>query len=123
MYHAGRWVESYQILFGVDDKILRLDLDRLSDGEKIFFVCAVLLGANKHYGPTFCLWAEPDNYVSLSEVGHMVVALKKSFAQSGQLFVTSHNPEDDADRQVTVGFESDSRLKPRAMQVMPVAGG
>jgi len=32
-------------------------------------------------------------------------------------------PEDDADRQFAVGFEFDFRLKLRAMQVMPVAGG
>ena len=90
---VGESAKKIVVRFGIEKKILRLDLDRLSDGEKIFFVCAVLLGANKHYGPTFCLWDEPDNFVSLSEVGHMVVALRKSFAQSGQLFVTSHNPE------------------------------
>lgn len=32
-------------------------------------------------------------------------------------------PEDDADRQFADGFELDSRLKPLAMQVMPVEGG
>ena len=32
-------------------------------------------------------------------------------------------PEDDADRQFADGFELDYRLKPRAMQVMPTAGG
>jgi len=32
-------------------------------------------------------------------------------------------PEDDADRQFAAGFELDYRLTPRAMQVMPVAGG
>jgi len=90
---VGETAKKLVVRFGVDDNILRLDFNRLSDGEKIFFVCAVLLGANKHYGPTFCLWDEPDNFVSLSEVGHMVVALRESFSQSGQLFVTSHNPE------------------------------
>jgi len=89
----GETAKKIVVRFGIDEKILRLDLDQLSDGEKIFFVCAVLLAANKYYGPTFCLWDEPDNFVSLSEVGHMVVALRKSFAQSGQLFITSHNPE------------------------------
>lgn len=32
-------------------------------------------------------------------------------------------PEDDADRQFAAGFELDFRLVPRAMQIMPVAGG
>ena len=89
----GETSKKIVVRFGLAQRIIPLELGRLSDGEKIFFVCAVLLGANKHYGPTFCLWDEPDNFVSLSEVGHMVVALRKSFGQSGQLFVTSHNPE------------------------------
>ena len=74
-------------------KPLRLDFKNLSDGEKCFFLCAIVLGANNHYGPLFCLWDEPDNYLSLSEVGHLTMALRRSFEQSGQLLVTSHNPE------------------------------
>lgn len=91
--NVGESAKKIVVRFEVEKKILPIELDRLSDGEKIFFVCAVLLGANKHYGPTFCMWDEPDNFVSLAEVGHLVVALRKSFAQSGQLFITSHNPE------------------------------
>jgi AAA domain, putative AbiEii toxin, Type IV TA system len=72
---------------------LRLDFNDLSDGEKCFFLCATVLAANKFYGPIFCFWDEPDNYVSVSEVGHMMMALRRSFEKSGQLIVTSHNPE------------------------------
>ena len=72
---------------------VRLDFKNLSDGEKCFFVCAIVLAANKFYGPIFCLWDEPDNYLSLSEVGHMTMALRRSFEKSGQLIVSSHNPE------------------------------
>ncbi len=72
---------------------LRLDFKNLSDGEKCFFVCAIVLGANQFYGPIFCLWDEPDNYLSLSEVGHLAMALRRSFEKSGQLLVSSHNPE------------------------------
>jgi predicted ATPase len=72
---------------------LRLDFKNLSDGEKCFFVCSIVLAANRFYGPIFCLWDEPDNYLSLSEVGHMTMALRRSFEKSGQLIVSSHNPE------------------------------
>lgn len=89
----GESVKKIIVRFQRGEDILPLSLERLSDGEKIFFVCAVLLGANRYYGPTFCMWDEPDNFVSLAEVGNMIVALRKSFKQSGQLFLTSHNPE------------------------------
>ena len=65
----------------------------LSDGEKCFFLCAAVLAANEFYGPLFCFWDEPDNYISLSEVGHFITSLRRSFHQSGQIVVTSHNPE------------------------------
>jgi ABC-type uncharacterized transport system ATPase subunit len=41
----------------------------------------------------FCFWDEPDNYLSISEVGHFVLALRKAFQSGGQLIATSHNPE------------------------------
>jgi ABC-type uncharacterized transport system ATPase subunit len=54
---------------------------------------ALVVASNQSYGPTFCFWDEPDNYLSLSEVGHFVMALRRSFQSGGQLLVTSHNPE------------------------------
>jgi ABC-type Mn2+/Zn2+ transport system ATPase subunit len=72
---------------------LNVDFQDLSDGEKCFFLCAVVLAANKFYGPIFCFWDEPDNYLSLSEVGHFTTSLQRSFKNSGQILVTSHNPE------------------------------
>ncbi len=65
----------------------------LSDGEKCFFLCAAVLAANKSYGPLFCFWNEPDNYLSLSEVGHFVTSLRRSFETGGQILATSHNSE------------------------------
>ncbi len=111
---VGESAKKIVVRFEVEKKILSIELDRLSDGEKAFFVCAVLLGANKHYGPTFCLWDEPDSFVSLSEVGHMVMALRKSFAKSGQLFVTSHNPETirKFSDESTLVFDRKSHLEP-----------
>ena len=67
----------------------------LSDGEKCLFLCALVLAANEHNGPLFCFWDEPDNYLSLPEVGHFVMSLRRSFETEigGQLLITSHNPE------------------------------
>lgn len=85
--------KSMIVRFEKDSSILTLDFDQLSDGEKCFFVCATVLAANKYYGPVFCFWDEPDNYLSLSEVGHMIVSLRRSFNGQGFLLVASHNEE------------------------------
>lgn len=89
----GETANKIVVRFQNKDAQLKLDLGKLSDGEKCFFICAVLLGANKYHGPLFCLWDEPDNFLSLSEVGHLILSLRQSFESSGQIFVTSHNPE------------------------------
>jgi predicted ATPase len=65
----------------------------LSDGEKCFMICALVLAANDAYGPLLCFWDEPDNHLALSEVGHFVMALRKGFQSGGQLITTSHNDE------------------------------
>jgi hypothetical protein len=65
----------------------------LSDGEKCFMICAIVLAANHAYGPLLCFWDEPDNYLALDEVGHFVLALRKAFQSGGQFIATSHNPE------------------------------
>lgn len=72
---------------------LSVDFEALSDGEKCFFLCAVVLAANESYGPLFCFWDEPDNYLAISEVGHFITSLRGSFRNVGQILVTSHNPE------------------------------
>jgi ABC-type Mn2+/Zn2+ transport system ATPase subunit len=72
---------------------LSVPFEDLSDGEKCFMICAVVLAANDAYGPLLCFWDEPDNYLALSEVGHFVVALRKAFQSGGQFIATSHNPE------------------------------
>ncbi|MCK6618971.1 MAG: AAA family ATPase [Calditrichaceae bacterium] len=99
----------------------------LSDGEKCFFLCAVVLAANKFYGPLFCFWDEPDNYLSLSEVGHFVTALRRSFKDSGQIIVTSHNPEAirKFSNENTLVLDRKSHLEPtlvRLLSEIPVKG-
>jgi len=69
------------------------DFARLSDGEKCFFLYAVVLASNDYNQPLFCFWDEPDNYVSLSEVGHFISELQSSFKNRGQILLTSHHEE------------------------------
>jgi predicted ATPase len=89
----GKDSKSMIVRFEANNANLSIEFNDLSDGEKCFFLCAVVLAANKFYGPLFCFWDEPDNYLSLSEVGHFVMSLRRSFKNSGQILVTSHNPE------------------------------
>lgn len=65
----------------------------LSDGEKCFFLCAVALAMNKYDGPVLTFWDEPDSHLSLDEVGHFIMEMRRNFDQHGQLIITSHNPE------------------------------
>lgn len=72
----------------------RLELHQLSDGEKIFFLAAVVIAAQKNNPNLLCLWDEPDNFISLVELDHFIVACRKAFEISGskaQLIMTSHN--------------------------------
>jgi predicted ATPase len=88
----GKDAKNMIVRFTANNVELSVDFKDLSDGEKCFFLCAVVLAANKYYSP-FCFWDEPDNYLSLSEVGHFVTTLRRSFKNSGQILVTSHNEE------------------------------
>jgi len=89
----GKRARSISVQFERDQETFSLEFDRLSQGEKCFFAGSLLLAANESYGPLFCFWDEPDNYLSLPEVGHFVAELRKSMRRGGQLLVTSHNPE------------------------------
>ena len=91
---TGKESRSLLVQFQQDGKTLSLPFSALSDGEKCLFVCALVLASNASYGPLLCFWDEPDNYLSLSEVGHFVMELRRAFeSKGGQLLVTSHNPE------------------------------
>ena len=90
---VGKDTRSLVVQFSNDQGSLRLPFEELSDGEKCFMICALVLAAKNTYEPLFCFWDEPDNYLALDEVGHFVLALRKSFQSSGQFIATSHNPE------------------------------
>jgi predicted ATPase len=72
---------------------LELPLEALSDGEKCFVIFALTIATAKAGGPLLCFWDEPDNHLTLDEVGHSVMALRRAFRDSGQLIATSHHPE------------------------------
>ncbi len=116
----GRDAKNMMVRFESNHATLSIDFQDLSDGEKCFFICAVVIAANKYYGPLFCFWDEPDNYLSLSEVGHFVTTLRRSFKNSGQILVTSHNEE--AIRQFsyenTFFLDRKSHLEPTLIRLL-----
>jgi ATPase subunit of ABC transporter with duplicated ATPase domains len=89
----GTDARSLVVQFSNDEGSVNLPFGDLSDGEKCFMICALVLAANDAYGPLFCFWDEPDNYLALDEVQHFVMALRASFQSGGQFIATSHNPE------------------------------
>ena len=91
--NLGKESKRLVIQFKSDDGALSLHFDELSDGEKCFFLCATIVAANQAYGPIFCFWDEPDNYLSLAEVGHFVMQLRRTFEARGQIVMTTHNEE------------------------------
>ena len=89
----GKDSRSLRVQFSNELGSVTLPFENMSDGEKCFMVCALVLAAKQAYGPLLCLWDEPDNYLALKEVGHFVLALRKAFQSGGQFIATSHNPE------------------------------
>ncbi|QEI40684.1 DNA replication and repair protein RecF [Dolichospermum sp. UHCC 0315A] len=123
----GKEFKSLIVRFAENNATLNVNFQDLSDGEKCFFLCAVVLSANKFYGSVFCFWDEPDNYLSISEVGHFITSLRRSFKDSGQILVTSHNPEAirKFSNENTFILDRKSHLEPtliRLLSDIPVTG-
>lgn len=90
---TGTDSRSLFVRFSNEQGGIRLPFKDLSDGEKSFIICALVLAANSIYGPLFCFWDEPDNFLSLEEVGHFIMTLRRAFQSGGQFIATSHNSE------------------------------
>jgi predicted ATPase len=90
---VGKDSRSLELQFANGQGSVSIPFADLSDGEKCFMICAMVLAANHAYGPLVCFWDEPDNYLALDEVGHFVLALRKAFQSGGQFIAASHNPE------------------------------
>ncbi len=123
----GKDSKSMIVRFEENNANLSIEFNDLSDGEKCFFLCAVVLASNKFYGPLFCFWDEPDNYISLSEVGDFVTSLRRSFQGNSQILVTSHNPEAirKFSNENTFVLDRKSHLEPtlvRLLSDIPVPG-
>jgi len=89
----GKDSRSLVVQFANERRTLTVPFNELSDGEKCFMICALVLAANDAYGPLLCFWDEPDNFLAPFEVGPSIIALRRAFDLGGQLIVTSHNPE------------------------------
>ncbi|MCG8508105.1 MAG: ATP-binding protein, partial [Rhodospirillales bacterium] len=70
-----------------------LEFDALSDGQKCFFLSGYIVTSNATGRPIVCMWDEPDNHLSISEVGQFVMGLRKITNRNGQFIATSHHPE------------------------------
>lgn len=75
------------------DESFRVEFDALSAGEKCFFLSAYIVASNAVGLPLYCFWDEPDNHLSLSEVGQFITTLRKTAKRGGQFVSTSHHPE------------------------------
>jgi predicted ATPase len=90
---VGKNARSLVVQFSNSQGSATFPFEDLSDGEKCFMICAMVLAANEAYGPLLCFWDEPDSHLALSEVGQFVSALRKAFQSGGQFIATSHNSE------------------------------
>jgi predicted ATPase len=72
---------------------LSVEFKALSAGEKCFFLSAYIVATNSTGSPVVCVWDEPDNHLSLSEVGQFITSLRKIAHKGGQFLATTHHPE------------------------------
>jgi predicted ATPase len=70
-----------------------VEFKALSDGEKCLFLSAYVIASNSVGPPVVCTWDEPDNHLSLPEVGQFIIALRKMTHRMGQFIATTHHPE------------------------------
>jgi predicted ATPase len=90
----GKNDRSLVFIFKQDNNSVEFDFGQLSDGEKIFFLSATILATKVNNPNLLCIWDEPDNFIGLVELKHMIIEFRKSFESSksqAQLLVTSHN--------------------------------
>jgi predicted ATPase len=87
--------QSLTVQFSTDQGNMSLPFQSLSDGEKCFVICSLVLASADAaaYRPAFCFWDEPDNYLAPDEIQHFVLDLLRAFQAGRQLIATSHNPE------------------------------
>lgn len=123
--NVPRGENGYQLIVtfqkeGNDASPLPIEFKKLSDGEKCFFLSALVLVSNRVNGPVFCFWDEPDNHLSLPEVNHFIMHLRRMTNNQGQFIATTHNPE--AIRQFsdenTLVLTRKSHLEPTVVRLL-----
>ncbi|MFG0331212.1 MAG: AAA family ATPase [Phycisphaerales bacterium] len=99
-------------------KTVSFDFDQLSDGEKCFLLSAYIVAVNNVGPPVVCVWDEPDNHLSISEVGHFIVSLRKMVSKGGQFIATTHHPETirKFSDENTLILSRDSHLSPTVIK-------
>jgi ABC-type cobalamin/Fe3+-siderophores transport system ATPase subunit len=75
------------------EESLAIEFDSLSDGEKCFFLCGYIVASTAAGFPIVCVWDEPDNHLSIAEIGQFIMTLRKAAKRGGQFIATSHHPE------------------------------
>jgi predicted ATPase len=97
--------------------VLPLDFTKLSDGEKCFFLSAVIAAFNRD-SPVFCFWDEPDSHLSLPEIRHFITELRRLTNLHGQFIATSHNSETirSFSGESTIVFTRNSHLEPTVVR-------
>lgn len=125
----GKDAKRMAVRFAQKQDMFQVPFSDLSHGEKCFFICAAVTAANKCYGPLFCFWDEPTGHMSLSEVDHFILHLRRIFQDGGgQIIMTSHH--ESAIRsfsdESTFLMDRKSHLEPtqvrRRADMAPVAG-
>ncbi len=118
----GERGKQLSVLFenGESSRGMSIDFKHLSDGEKCFFLSALIVASNKVAGPVFCMWDEPDSHLSLAEIGHFMTQLRKMTNQNGQLIATSHHPQTirSFSDESTLVFTRKSHLEPTVVQAL-----
>lgn len=91
----GKDGKQYMVTFKKHDsnESLELEFDELSDGQKCFFLCGYFIAANAAGRQVMCMWDEPDNHLSISEIGQFIMSLRRMTNSGGQFIATSHHPE------------------------------
>ena len=97
---------------------LAVEFKSLSDGEKCFFLSAYIIASYSVGSSVFCMWDEPDNHLSLSEVGQLVIRLRKMTNRGGQFIATTHHPETvrKFSDETTFVFSRKSHLDPTVVR-------
>jgi ABC-type multidrug transport system ATPase subunit len=82
-----------RVVFSIGKKDFDVPFNKLSDGEKCFFIGAALIATINYEKNLLCFWDEPDSYLGVSEIEHFIMTLRKGFKRFGQIILTSHNDE------------------------------